>query len=79
MKQMAHSVLPLVYDILTPGSFICIYGEIVFFPVTDQNPDSFLKISVYPLKNLTGEALSLIFLLNGKITLTEKLQYFLTL
>lgn len=55
MRQMAPCVLPFVYYILTPGSFICIYGEMLFFSVSVLNPDPFLKISIYPLRNMTGE------------------------
>lgn len=61
MKQMAHSVLPFVYSILTPGSFICIYGEMLFFPLSVQNPNSFFKISIYPLRNISGGAFSFYF------------------
>lgn len=50
----------------------------LFFPVSDRNPNSFLKISIYPLKNLTGETFSLIFLVNSELSLAEKLQYFIT-
>lgn len=50
-----------------------------FFPCEWSESRFFFKISIYPLKNLTGETFSLIFLLNGKIALTEKLQYFLIL
>lgn len=58
---MALSVLPFVYYTSTPGSFISIYSEMLFFPVSDQNPDSFLKLSIYWLKNMTGEVFSFNF------------------
>lgn len=61
MKQMACSVLHFVYYILTPGSFIGIYGEMLFFLVSVHNPDSFFKISIYPLRNMSGKFFSFKF------------------
>lgn len=77
MKQMAHSVLPFVYHILTHGSFICIDSEKLFFPLSVQNLDSLVKnLSSSTWKHDWGSYFPLIFLLNGKISPYRKATLF---
>lgn len=77
MKQMAPSVLPFVYHILTHGSFICIYNEMLFFPASVQNLDSFFKkLHLSTWKHDWGSYFPSAFLINGEISPCTKATLF---